>query len=189
MNRWMLVVSFCALLAGTATPAAAQDDALGLYFSDTSFTPETAAATVTPGFALAAYVVLTSATGTAVHGYEVGIACTAADFGIPVTSLFFGDNAGTPTNQIVTFGAPKPVAPGGMVLCTVFLTTGSTGYEVISFGPSVPASRPGGVPTVDYGAGPTACSYPFGGPGVAWLNGQPVPARPAAWSRLQALYR
>jgi hypothetical protein len=171
-------------------PAQAQDDALGLYFSDTEFTEETASADITPGFLLVAYIVLTSPTGTVVDGYEVGISCTAPDFAIPLTGLqFFDQNLGTNTNQIVTFGTPKPVAAGGTVMTSVFLGTGSTELEEISFGPSDPSSLPDGRPVVAYGdLGLVACSYPWGDPVVARLNAEPVSVDQRSWSRLRALF-
>lgn len=180
------------LIAGLlfAGNALAQEDALGLYFSNTEFTSETASATVVPGFVMLAYVVLTNPTGSAVDGYEVGITCTAADFGIPLINLFFDSNAGTNTNQIISFTTPKPVIAGGTVLMTIFLNTESTDLETIAFGASWPSSLPGDRPVVDYGSeGLVACGQPFGSATVAWLNGLAVGTEASSWGELKALFR
>jgi len=166
----------------------ADDNALGLYFSDTEFTQETATAEIEPDFLLASYVVLTGATGSTVAGYEVVISCTAPDFSIPVTSLFWGENAGTSTNQIVHFATPVPVVAGGTVLSTALVGTASTGYEEISFGPADPSSLPG-TPVVDFGGGDLQpCSYPFGTPVVAWLNADPVATEARSYSGVKRLF-
>ncbi len=115
------------ILCLIAPVASAQDDALGLYFSDSEFTQETAGATNSLGFMLAGYIVLTNATGVSVAGYEVAITCTAPDFAIPMTNLTFDANAGTNSNQIITFMSPKPVEAGGTVLATIFITTRAPG--------------------------------------------------------------
>ncbi len=186
MRKWLIAILLACLPATNAAAA----DALGLYFSDTVFTLDTAAATVTPGFLTAAYLVLTGPTGAVVSGYEVAITCTAPDFAIPLTSLFLDTNAGTNVNQIVTFAVPKPALPGGTVLAAVFLQTASEVPETISFGPSTPSSLRCGCPVVDYGAeGLVACDWPFGTPAVAWLGGAPIADEPAAWGAVKALYR
>jgi hypothetical protein len=179
----------CIILSVFATAAWAQDDALGLYFNETEFTQETANRTTAPGFTMPGYVVLTNATGPMIAGYEVGIAGTAADFAIPLTSLFIDFNAGTNSNHIVTFASPKPVAAGGTVMSTIFFVTDSTELEEISFGPSIPSSLPG-VPVVEYvSGGAVACSQPFGTPTVAWLNAEVVAVQTEAWGGVKALYR
>ncbi len=185
-----IITAACIILSVIATAAWAQDDALGLYFNETEFTQETANRTTAPGFTMPGYVVLTNATGPMIAGYGVGIASTAADFSIPVTSLGFGDsNSGTNTNQIVSFLTPKPVAAGGTVLSTIFFVTDSTELEEISFGPSNPSSLPG-VPVVEYvPGGAVACSQPFGTPTVAWLNAEVVAVQTEAWGGVKALYR
>lgn len=188
MKRLLMCLTL-ACLSG-AGGARAQDDALGLYFSSTEFSLETADATVQPGFLLAGYVVLTAPTGAMLTGYEVGISSTAADFAIPVTSLFLDTNLGSNTNHRVTFAVPKAALAGGTVLSTVFLSTGSLLPETISFGPSSPSSLPAGKPVVIYaGTGPVACSQPHGTPVVAWLNGQPVAGDDVAWGDVKALFR
>ncbi len=188
--RAIIVIAILALTA-TAASASAQDDALGLYFSDSEFTLDTAHTVTTPGFTTAAYIVLTNPTGTMVTGYEVDITSTAADFAIPLTNLAFdATNLGTNTNQIVTFFGPKPTSPAGTVLTTVFIATDSVAYEEIAFGPADPSSLPDDAPVVDYGAGGlVACSAPFAAPAVAWLNGTPVPARQMSWGSVRALFR
>ncbi len=186
MRRWL-----CALLLACAPVTAAfAADALGLYFSDTVFTLGSATATVEPGFLTPAYIVLTEPTGAVVSGYEVAITCTAPDFTIPLTSLFFDTNAGTNVNEIVTFLVPKPTLPGGTVLATVFIQTNSEMPETISFGPSSPSRLRCGCPVIDYGPeGLVACDWPFGTPVVAWLNGHPIADESAAWGAVKALYR
>lgn len=188
MKPSITLIAVVVLLAGAVR---AQPDAMGLYFSSTTYTLSTASAMNAPGFALAAYIVLTNPSGAMISGYEVGIACTAPDFAIPLTSLTFLDNnAGTNLNQIVTFGSPKPAVAGGTVLAAVFLTTGSTDLETISFGASSPSRLPGASPVVDYGAGGlAACSQPFGSPVVAWLNGLPVRDEPSTWGEVKANFR
>lgn len=188
MKKWIMVVMAVGLLhAGTLL---AQDDALGLYFSDSTFSAETASTTVTPGFMMAGYIVLTNPTGVLIDGYEVGITCTAGDFAIPLTSLFFDLNAGTTANQIVTFLSPKPVVAGGTVLSTIFFTTNSLALETIAFGASSPSSLPGDLPVIDYGAGGlVACGRPFGTPVVAWLNGQAVATEGSSWGAVKATFR
>ena len=188
MKRWIMVLTLAGLAAAGA--ARAQDDALGLYFSSTVFSIETADATVMPGFTMAGYVVLTLPTGAMITGYEVGISSSAADFTIPVTSLFLDTNLGTNTNQRVTLAVPKAAVAGGTVLSTAFLATDSLVPETVSFGPSSPSSLPAGMPVVFYaGVGPVACSYPHGTPVVAWLNGQPVADDGATWGGVKALFR
>lgn len=168
----------------------AQDNALGLYFNESEYTLDTAHRLVAPGFAMPGYIVLTNPTLTMVTGYEVGIACTAPDFAIPMTNLTFDTNLGTNTNQIVTFMTPKPAAPSGTVLATVFLTTDSTDYEEIAFGPSDPSSLPGSMPVIYDGAGGfVPASAPFEASAVAWLNGTPVPVQRVSWEKVRALFR
>ncbi len=187
MKRLMFCAAVLSLFA--AATAAAQDDVLGLYFSDTTFTADTAHAQNQPGFMLACYIVLTNATGTTVHGYEVGITSTAGDFGVFFVPGF-DTNEGTETNQIVTFAVPKPVQAGGTVLEPIFIHTNSTQVETIAFGASDPSRVAGDVPGVDYGTGSlTACSLPFGVPEVAWLNGAVVPAERTAWGAVKSLFR
>lgn len=188
MRRMLLALTIACLSTAGATQA--QDDALGLYFSSTVFSLDTADATVMPGFTLAGHLVLTSPTGGMITGYEVGISCTAADFAIPVTSLFLDTNVGSNTNQIVTFTVPKAALPGGTVLSTAFIATDSLLPETISFGPSSPSSLRCCSPVVIYaGVGPVACSYPYGTPVVAWLNGQPVTDQAPSWGSVKALFR
>ncbi|MBM4129652.1 hypothetical protein FJ250_01300 [bacterium] len=188
MKRLFPIALLACLLA--TGPARAQDDGLGLYFSQSEFSLFTAAATNVPGFALASYIVLTAPSGDVITGYEVGIASTAADFAIPLTSLFFDTNLGTNVNQRVTFAVPKPALPGGTLLSAAFLTTGSLLPETISFGPSSPSSLRCCLPVVFYaGTGPVVCSYPHGTPDVAWLNGAPVPGEPRAWGDVKAMFR
>ncbi len=182
----LVIAGVVLLVAGAGL---AQDNALGLYFSDTEFTAETAQATIEPDFTLAAYVVLTGATGSAVSGYEVNITCTAEDFAVPLTNLVFGENSGTNTNQLVQFFEPVPVAEGGTVLSFLVLATSSTEYEEISFGPADPSSLPDGVPVVDFGGGDLQpCSYPFGSPVVARLNVDTVPVAARSWSQVRTLF-
>ena len=187
-SLFTIIVAIGLLPAG---PALAQKDALGLYFSSTTFTLSTASAMVTPGFATAAYIVLTDPSGAMITGYEVGISCTAPDFSIPVTSLtFFDTNLGTNVNQIVTFGSPKPAVAGGTVLSMAIVATASLNPETISFAASSPSRLPGGLPVVDYGAGGlVACSQPFGSPVVAWLNSLPVRDEASTWGGVKSLYR
>ena len=188
MRRSMIAALLISLLS--AGPVLAQDDALGLYFSDTEFTAGTASITVVQGFMMAGYIVLTNPTGTTINGYEVGIASTAGDFAIPMTSLTFDTNEGTNLNQIITFLTPKPALPDGTVLATIFFTTDSTDLETISFAASSPASLPGELPVIDYASGPlVACSLPFGTSAVAWLNGEPVANDETSWSGVKALFR
>jgi len=182
---------FCAAVLSltVAATAAAQDNVLGLYFSDTEFTADTAHADNQPGYYLACYIVLTSPTGGTVYGYEVGITSTAADFDVFFVPGF-DQNLGTESNQIVTFGIPKPVEPGGTVLEPIFIATGSLQVETVSFGASDPSRITGDVPGVDYGGGAlVACSLPFGVPEVAWLNGEVVPAERTAWGSVKSLFR
>lgn len=168
----------------------AGDDALGLYFSSTEFTLDSASTTISPGFTTSGYIVLTNPTGAVVDGYEVGISCSAADFAIPLTDLLFDTNAGTNANQIITFATPKPVVAGGTVLATIFFTTESVDMETIAFGASSPASLPGEMPVVDFGAGGlVACSLPFDAPAVAWLNGQAVPTHKSTWDAVKVIFK
>lgn len=186
-RKTIVTVMILTLAAGVA---GAQDDAMGLYFSETEFTIDTAQAVVSPGFTTAAYIVLTNPTMAVATGYEVNISSSASDFAIPVTSLSFDTNLGTNTNQIVTFSIPKPTAPGGTVLATVFIATASTNYEEIAFGPSIPSSLPAGVPVIYDGAGGlVAGSPPFDASAVAWLNGVPVPDEGVSWGDVRALFR
>jgi hypothetical protein len=178
------------VLAALVVSLPAQADTLGLYFSAVEFSAETASATVEPGFVLVAYIVLTDAGAGVIDGYEVAIACTAADFAIPFTNLTFDTNDGTNTNQIVTFMTPKPVQAAGTVLTTVFVSTSSTDIETISFGAATPSSLPGAAPVVRYGDGSlVACDLPFGSENVAWLNGEVVAGEPATWSGVKAAFR
>ncbi len=188
MKRLMTVTLMVGLMAFGA--ASAQDDALGLYFSSSTFNLGTSSATNAPGFMIASHIVLTNPTGAVIDGYEVGISCSAADFAIPLTSLMFDLNLGTNANQIVTFLSPKPVVAGGTVLSSVFLATASTDFESISFGAASPSSLPGDAPVIDYGIGGlAACSQPFGTSVVAWLNGLPVSEESSTWGGVKALYR
>lgn len=185
----LAIATICTVICCAAI-APAQDNALGLYFSGSTFTPATASAMVSPGFLTAAYIVLTNPTGAVIEGYEVSIACTAADFGIPVTSLMFDTNLGSNVNQRVTFMSPKPALAGGTVLSTAFISTASTAFEAISFGAASPPSLPGDLPVVDYaGTGPVACSLPWGTPAVAWLNGVPVSVEASTFGAVKALFR
>jgi hypothetical protein len=181
-----------ALVAGLLQTGAvlAQDDVLGLYFSNTVFSEATANAHVVPTFNLAAYIVLTKPTGAVISGYEVRITSTAAGFAIPLTNLFFDINAGSNVNQIVTYSIPKPALPDGTVLAAVIIGTDDLDPETISFGASSPSRLPGDRPVIDYGAGGlVACSQPFGTPVVAWLNGQPVANEYSTWGAVKATFR
>lgn len=188
MKRSLYAVLLVGLAA--AVPAAAQDNALGLYFSDSAFTAETASRTVAPGFLMPGYIVLTNPTGDLIDGYEVGITCTAADFAIPMTNLTFDTNEGTNTNQIISFAVPKPALAGGTILAMILFSTDSANVETISFGASSPSSLPGDLPVVDYRAGGVvACGQPFGTPIVAWLNAETVAAENSTWGDLKATFR
>ncbi|MBK7771821.1 MAG: hypothetical protein IPI48_15215 [bacterium] len=176
MNRLAIAV-ICTVICFAAL-APAQDNALGLYFSDSTFTPATASAMVSPGFLHVAYIVLTNPTGAVIEGYEVGITCTAADFGIPLTNLVFDTNLGSNVNQRVTFSLPKPALAGGTVLAAVFISTESTAFETISFGAASPPSLPGGLPVVDYaGVVPRSAASPGGRPPLPGSTGCPCPSR------------
>ncbi|MFO7609674.1 MAG: hypothetical protein R6X35_10840 [Candidatus Krumholzibacteriia bacterium] len=189
MKRLICCAAVLFMIVAVATAAVAQTDVLGLYFSDTEFTADTAHAQNSPGFMLACYIVLTNPTGTTVHGYEVGITSTAADFTVLYLPIF-DTNEGTDTNQIVTFGTPMPVQAGGTVLSPIFIGTDSTEIETIAFGAADPSRVTGDVPGVDYGSGPlVACNLPFGVPEVAWLNGAVVPAERTAWGSIKSLFR
>lgn len=188
MKRCIPVLLLSCLLL--SLPALAQEDVLGLYFSDTTFTLETASASVPSGSLLAGYIVLTGPTGAVINGYEVGISSSAPDFAIPMTNLTFDTNDGDNLNQIITFMTPKPALAEGTVLATVFLSTASTAPETISFAAASPSSVGGVAPAVDYSSGPAvACSPPWDAPYVAWLNGQPVATDRAAWDEVKALFR
>ncbi|MBK6733264.1 MAG: hypothetical protein IPG61_04120 [bacterium] len=188
MKRLAIAVICTVICCAALAPA--QDNALGLYFSGSTFTPATASAMVSPGFLTAAYIVLTNPTGAVIEGYEVGITCTAGDFGIPLTNLMFDTNLGSNVNQRVTFMSPKPALAGGTVLATVFLATASTDFEEISFGAAAPPSLPGDLPVVDYaGTGPVPCGQPWGTPAVAWLNGVPVSVEASTFGAVKAIFR
>ncbi len=185
-----LVIAVICTVICCAALAPAQDNALGLYFSGSTFTPATASAMVSPGFLHAAYIVLTNPTGAVIEGYEVGITCTAGDFAIPLTNLMFDTNLGSNVNQRVTFMSPKPALVGGTVLAAVFLATASTDFEEISFGAASPPSLPGDLPVVDYaGSGPVPCGQPWGTPAVAWLNGVPVSVEASTFGAVKAIFR
>jgi hypothetical protein len=186
---YRLIATLAAITLAAGTVALADDNALGFYFSNSEFTLETAGITIIPGYARMGYIVLTSATGSVVSGYEVSIAATAPDFSILMTGLGWGQNSGTNANQIVHFLTPVPVAAAGTVLTFVIFGTDSTDAEEISFGPASPSSLPGGTPVVDFDGGNLqACSYPFGTPVVAWLNGEPVANESTSWSSVKALF-
>ncbi len=186
-NTFMSLAVVFTFVAGAAL---ADDNVMGFYFSDTEFNYETAATTIVPGYARIGYVVLTNAMGSEVAGYEVSIACTAADFQVYVTSMGWGENTGTNTNQIVHFLTPVPVSPTGTVLSNAIFYTESTSYEEITFGPSDPSSLPDGFPVVDFGGGDLQpCSYSFGTPVVARLNDQSVGATSQSWSDVKALFQ
>lgn len=188
MRKLLIALLLFALPA--AEPAMAQDDALGLYFSDSTFSLATASRANAPGFVVAAYIVLTNPTGAVVSGYEVGVSSTAADFAVPVTSLIFDINLGSNTNQLVSFMFPKPTAAGGTVLAMIGFSTASVAPETIAFAAATPSSLPGVLPVVNYGAGRlVACSQPYGTPVVAWLNGQPVAAENATWGAVKSTFR
>ncbi len=186
MHRRIIAIVAICLIAGTA--ALAEDNALGLYFSDSEFTRDTASTEISPEFAVTAYVVLTNATGSSVAGYEVGISCTAPGFNIAFTDLMF-ENAGTNDNHLVSYTVPRPVDPAGTVLSLIIFSADSDGYEEISFGPSDPPSLPDGVPVVDFGGGDLQpCSYPFDSWVVAWLNDDTVAVEARTLSEVKGLF-
>lgn len=188
MKRFSTVLLLTCMLF--AASAFAQDDALGLYFSDTDFTLDTASTTIVPGFMQLARIVLTNPTGAVIEGYEVDISSSAPDFAIPMTSLTFDQNLGTNTNQIITFLTPVPAQATGTVLATIFFTTEITDPGTISFGASSPSSVGGAGPAVVYQGGPAqVCSQPYGIPVVAWLNSMPVAVEPSNWDGVKALFR
>jgi hypothetical protein len=170
-------------IAGLAT---ADDNAIGLYFSDSEFTIATASANF-EDFTRLGYVVLTGATGDVVTGYELGIGCSEDGFTFWPT-LFWGENAGTDLNHLVTFLEPRVVSPGGTVLINAIVGySGGVPAEVM-FGPAEPSSLPD-TPVVFFDGVATACSYPFGSPVVAWLNADPVASEGHSWSRVKGLFR
>lgn len=180
------------LLAGflgmmPAYPAVAADT-LGLYFSNTVFNADSAAFEgLQPDLGVPAYIVLTEPSGSAVVGYDVGISSTAPDFFIFMT--IWDENLGTPYNQRVRFAGPVPVAPGGTVLQTLLIYTGSAECQTISFGPAVPPQLPDGLPVVDYAdVGLRSCLYPFGSPVVATINCGPVASETRTWGDVKALF-
>jgi hypothetical protein len=188
MRPWITAVLIIGVLfAGNAL---AVEDGLGLFFSSTEFSMETAVIDVVPGFMMTGYIVLTDPSGAVIDGYEVGITCSAEDFEIPMTNLTFDINAGTNLNQIITFMVPKPAVAAGTILATIFFTTESIDLETIVFGASTPASLPVDQPVVDYGAGGlVAADHPFCTSIVAWLNEQPVPIEGSTWGAVKATFK
>lgn len=166
--------------------AAADDNAIGLYFSDSEFTIATASANF-EDFALLGYVVLTEATGDVVTGYEVGISCSEPGFTF-LPTLFWGENAGTDLNHLVTFFEPRVVSPGGTVLSDAFVGYSGVVPAEVMFGQADPSSLPD-TPVAFFDGVATACSYPFGTPVVAWLNSEPVANEGHSWSRVKGLFR
>jgi len=182
MKRLAIAGAFL-VLAGFAT---ANDNAIGLYFSDTEFTVATASANFVD-FARIGYVVLTEATGSVATGYELGISCSEAGFTFWPT-LVWGENAGTDLNHLVTFLEPRVISPGGTVLSNAIVGySGGVPAEVM-FGPAEPSSLPD-TPVVFFDGVATACSYPFGSPVVAWLNNDPVASEGHSWSQVKGLFR
>jgi hypothetical protein len=178
-----LAIATAMLILGSAV--AADDNAIGLYFSDTEFTVATASASF-EDFTRLGYVVLTGATGNVVTGYEVSIECSEPGFTF-LSTLFWGENAGTDLNHLVTFIEPRVVAPGGTVLSSAIIGySGGVPAEVM-FGPAEPSTLPE-TPVVFFDGVATACSYPFGSPVVAWLNGDPVANEGHSWSQVKTLF-
>lgn len=120
-------------------------------------------------------------------GYELGITCSEPGFTF-WPNLSWGENAGTDLNHLVSFIEPRVVAAGGTVLSSAIVSYDGGLPAEVSYGPAEPASLPG-VPVVFFDGVASACSYPFGTPVVAWLNGEPVATEGQDWSQVKALFR
>jgi len=150
---------------------------LGMFFSDTEFSEETANHAPAPEL-FDAYFVLLNPEVDSVYGYEVGISTTDPNcFFLYVTFPNNGDNFGNDMDHMVGYGTPVPVVDDVVILSTVTLLYVYSDYVEISFGVSSLNSIPGhDGPVIANGADPDdliPCTIPSGEISgvVATLNG------------------
>jgi len=183
---------FIALLVVVmATSAMAQDEnTLGLFFSDTEFTPETA--NIENTFApIDMYLVLLNPTVASIGGYEVGIVHDAPSlFFLTVAGPNGWTNFGDSQNHLAGYQTPLPAGPPGVVLCTLTLLYPGADTVCFNLVPATPASIPD-YPAIADGSNPDnllPCNI-FNYPDcTATINGA-VANEGASYSEIKGLFR
>jgi len=189
----LLALALVALMAGSAL---AQAPEIGMFFSDTEFTQETANI-ASPAGPFNGYVVLLGSDLSILGGYEVGIAEDSGGtlFALSVTGPNGWTNFGSNFNHLVGFQTPLPVVPEGVVLSTVQMLY--SGTDVVTF--TMGASNPNSIddhdgPVIADGSDPNnlvACWTTGGAPTapVASVNGQVVAVEAETLTGVKALFQ
>ncbi len=140
--RTLLVLALVAVIAGGASATEFYEGGvLGLYFSDTDFTPlETNYITSSAPFN--AYIVLLQSPTSTIGAYEVGI--TISDLSVFVLNATGPNgwtNFGSNTNHLCGYQVALPVdANDSVVLGTLQMLYAGAGVVTIDFGPANPSS-------------------------------------------------
>lgn len=177
---------------------------MGIYFSPTEFTPETANL-VTPPELFDFYIVLLDSQVDPLGGYECSFEFSSADVFVlsatgPAGWLNFGQN----DNHIVGYQFGLPAPPGGVVVSTVTALYVFSDPVDIVMGPSVPSSGdPNNNPFGLSWDGPIigdfndpdlllVCHLTSGAAGypdvVATLNGSVVAVEDQNWTQIRNLF-
>ncbi|MBD3221577.1 hypothetical protein GF314_10070 [bacterium] len=197
MRHLLPVVLVVVALSAQAQQYGDYGGTMGVYFSDTEFTDETANLTTPPIF-FEAYIVLTDAQIANVGAYELEITLSAPDALIlqvhgPNGWLNFGDLE----DHMAGYADPVLVdADGAAVLCTLECFYPGTDQVDVIMGGSSLESIPGWdgpvileVPNFEI---LLVCHLSSGAVGhddaVAWLNREVVAAESASWSQVKSLF-
>lgn len=184
----IVLALFIALLAVGAT--AQETETLGLFFSDTEFTPEyTNWDNTFAPFNM--YLVLLGCTVDYIGAYEVGLEFSDPSvFVLATTGPNGWTNFGSPLNHLVGFQTPIPCDPDGVILCTFNLLYSGTDVVCINLIPAVPSSL-GDVPAIADGENPDIlmpCQI-YNAPGCTATINDVVAAEGQSLTHIKGLFR
>jgi len=186
----MLLMPFTAVQAEWA-----EDNLMGLFFSDTEFTSLNTMFETEP-VPFESYIVAINPEVSSISGYEVSINIPdPAVFLLSVSGPNGWTNFGDSVNHLAGFGTPVPVTSNTAVLSTIRLLYAGHDEIYISFGAATPPSIPDhDGPVIANGANPDilipCMTTYFGTPSgfVAVLNPQ-VAVETTSLSRVKSLFR
>lgn len=191
----VVIVGLAVMLTGIvqAQPGDPGDNAVGLFFSDTSFT-DADQNLLTFGAPFTIYYVLLNATVDAVDAYELALTYESEDLhALDTTGPAGWTNAGDLTNHLVTFTTPLPVDPtdGLAVLAESLLLLIHPTEVWLYLGPATPSSIVD-QPSITRDGTTLPCSVivsPYFGDASAALNGTGSPVEATTLTQLRALFR